>query len=169
MLRKIAPVVFLVSGIATLHADTPGPDQTVGELQIHATEMAEQIKGDYQAVIAMQARARRQKDVIKLNCVNDKLIQIKAEMNIADSADQQLRVELSVGTKTTRRAAYGELRDAGMSIHDLRQQAAACLGQIELGNEEQGATSTHPAFPDDPSVIPFDVYVEPPAYASPYN
>ena len=117
----------------------------------------------------MQAKARSQKDVIKLNCVNDKLIQIKAEMNIADSAEQQVRVEAATGDRATTATTFTQLQEASASIHGLRQDAAACLGQVELSSDQLGATSSHPYFPDDPLVIPFDVYVEPPVYASPFN
>ena len=169
-MRKIATLLFLflVVGIASLYADNSGSGNST-EAQVRATEILQQIKTDYHDVLALQAQARFQKDVIKLNCVNDKLIQIKAEMNIADSAEQSVRLEIATGDKSAREMYFGQLNDSAGQIRGMRQEAAACLGKIELSNEESGATSTHPEFPDDPSVIPFDVYTEPPAYASPFN
>ncbi len=173
--KKIALVLSVVGvgglGIATLYADSPlgslsGKNST--EANSRAAEIEHQIKSDFHDIVLMQAESRRLKDVIKLNCVNDKLILVKAEMNIADAARQQVQVEISVGSKPDRESWFSQLVASETRIRDLRQEADACLGKFELA-KESGSTYTHPDFPDDPSVIPFDIYTEPPAYASPFN
>ena len=174
--RKIVPVVAFFAGVATLHADTPlgteplSPGEHVpgAELQMRAQQVREQMQTDVRYVMYLQAQARQQKDVIKLNCVNDKLIQIKAEMNIGDSANELLTVAIAQNTGD-KRAAFDQLTEVGNAVKELRQQASACLGEAELIKQESGGTFSHPAFPDDPTIIPFDVYTEPPAYASPFN
>jgi hypothetical protein len=172
--RKIAVLLLFFGSMTALRADTPLlPGGTSGngrsvELQMKAAEVTRQIQADYRYTLSLQSQARRQKDVIKLNCVNDKLIQIKAEMNIGESANSQLEVAVSTNSGD-RQTAFTELQAAGNSVRDLRQQAAACLGEAELTKQESGGTYTHPNFPDDPTIIPFDVYTEPPVYASPFN
>jgi hypothetical protein len=173
ILKKIVPVLALFAGVGSLRADTPfnvgTPVNTKAtELQLRADQIRQQIKGDERYVMYLQVQARKMKDVIKLNCVNDKLVQIKAEMNISDSANELLQVSLT-SNPSERVAAFDELRLAGQSIRDLRQQAAACLGENELVKQESGGTYSAPNFIDDPTIIPFEVYTEPPAYASPFN
>jgi hypothetical protein len=167
---KIAPILLFLGSVTALRADNlPAADRTSpGEMQTRATQIIQQIQSDHRYVLYLQAQARRQRDVIKLNCVNDKLIQMKAEQNIGDSANDQLQATLTGGSGD-RSEAFSELLQAGNAIRDLRQQAAACLGEAELTKQESGGTFTSPQFPDDPTVIPFDVYTEPPAYASPFN
>ena len=176
IIRKIVPVLALIAGTTSLRADSPfgtgAPTQANSiasvEMQARAGQIREQIRTDERYVMYLQLQARKQKDVIKLNCVNDKLIQIKAEQNIADSANELLQISIA-NNSGERVAAYDELNQAGNTIRDLRSQAAACLGESELIRQESGGTYSHPPFPDDPTIIPFDVYTEPPAYASPFN
>ena len=166
--RKFVTLLFLVGGVATLHADAPVTTASASDLQARGAQIQQQIANDYRYVMAMQARARSEKDEIKLNCVNDKLIQIKVEMNIADAADQQLQSQIADGSRADGDGSFAQLSSAGVSVHQLRQAAGACVGQVDLENE-QSDSSTHPVFPDDPTVIPFGEYVEAPAYASPFN
>jgi hypothetical protein len=149
----------------TLRADT-APVAAVGQTDFaaRAAEIRQQIQKDARHVLYLQAEARKQKDVIKLNCVNDKLILIKAEENIADSVSAQLESSID-----DRSAVLSELQRAGESVRVLRQEAAACLGEMELYKQESGGEFSHPQFPDDPTVVPFGDYAEPPAYASPFS
>ncbi len=170
ILRKIQPVLILVGVVgsaATLRADNSQAHGSSTELNARAAEVEKAIKSEYGEVLGMLAEARKAQDVIKLTCVEDKLIQIKAEMNIADTANQQVDVEGDVGSKN-RDNALAQLVAAQSSIHDLYTESQACLGKVEL-SQGNWSTSTHPYFPDDPTVIPFGSYVEPPAYASPFN
>src|SRR5437763_3649374 len=84
---KIVPVLLLFGSIATLRADTPASPAVAtlpSDYVARAVTIRQQIQTDYRYVVFLQAKARREKDVIKLNCVNDKLILLKAEQNIAD-------------------------------------------------------------------------------------
>jgi hypothetical protein len=162
---KITPLLLLVGGMATLRADTPAPavaNQT--DYTAQAAQIRQQIQTDARYVLYLQALAHKQKDVIKLNCVNDKLILIKGEQNVADSANDQLQ---SPGEDHSE--PFARLQRAGESAHNLRQEAAACVGETELSKQESGGEFSHPEFVDDPTLIPFAEYVEPPAFASPFN
>jgi hypothetical protein len=111
-------------------------------------------------VMHVQQLARKEKDVIKLNCVNDKLVQIRPQLNIADRA----RVSISGGM-------IGELKEmseAGQQIHRLREEADQCIGEPVL-TEESTNSYTHPYIPDPGGLNPWGNVFEPPAYASPMN
>jgi hypothetical protein len=161
---KIASVLALVGGMATLRADTPAPAVADQDYSVQASQIRQQIVNDGRYVLYLQAVARKQQDVIKLNCVNDKLILLKAEQNVADGANEQLQTPGSDHTE-----AFAQLQRAGDNSHTLRQEAAACVGETELSKQESGGEFSHPDFLDDPTNIPFGEYVEPPVYASPFN
>lgn len=166
---KIVPLLFLVSSGTALRADNPygtGEAPTT-QLQYRLQEVAQQVSQDYRMVVMMQAEARREKDVIKLGCVNDKLVQMKAEMNIADTSRQTVEMAIQSGG-AGKAVAFSELNESARMIRTLRQEAGGCLGEYDL-NDESANSVTHPAFPDDPTVLPFDVYMEAPGYASPFN
>ena len=164
LVRKLSLFGALTSA-AILHADTAPPPRVMsaGEMATKAAAIRTQIADDNQKVLGLKEQARKLKDVIKLNCVNDKQIQVKAEMNIADSANDQLE-----GNDAARQAAFSQLAETGDAIRRLREEAAACIGEPELFKQEQGGTVDSPDIIDDPTQgNPFGGgEVEPPDSAS---
>jgi hypothetical protein len=180
LLAKIGLGLALVgAGVA---AASPGDDLMVEDLtgagvtsnNVSFEEMVqrsnvihEQIISDMRHVQHLQAVARKEKDVIKLNCVNDKLVQIKPQMNIADRAKTEL--ELSINGSGDRLTVYTEITQAGENIRRLREESDQCIGEPLLGGESSNSF-THPDVPYDPTTAnPWGTVVEPPAYASPFN
>ena len=135
-----------------LHADTPAPRKGSlgGRHGGQAASIRSQIAEDNQKVLYLKEQARKLKDVIKLNCVNDKQIQVKAEMNIADLADDQLQASLAKNGDD-RQATFVQLTGAGEAVRRLREEAAACIGDVELFKQEQGGTYSSPISSDDPT------------------
>jgi hypothetical protein len=94
-----------------------------------STDYRTRMEQTLKQVQGLAEQARKQKDVIRLNCVLDKLAQLKANVTIADSAIQSLR-------EATAR------RDEGASVHEytrvtivnqkaqvLGAEAQACVGE----------------------------------------
>jgi hypothetical protein len=171
-MKTIARSITLVAALgggALLHADTPTAPRvlSVNEMTTKTTALRVQIGDDNQKVMAFKEQARKLKDVIKLNCVNDKQIQVKAEMNIADMANDSLQSELQKNSDD-RQLAYTQLVGASDAIRRLREEAAACIGEPELFKQEQGGTVESPDIVDDPTQQnPFQGgELEPPSSAS---
>jgi hypothetical protein len=175
-LAKTLPVLCLLAGAAVLRADTtPAPAArplTVGEMTTQAADIRSKIDTDYQYVLYIKEQAKKQKDVIKLSCVNDKLVQLKAQMNIADERNDQLQAALTRGSDE-RGGLFSQLNESGNAIHLLREAAAACIGEPELYKQEAANNYVRPEIPDDPAQTPESNPevgpVEPPGYASPYR
>jgi hypothetical protein len=180
LLAKIG--VFSMLGIALSYAQ-PKSDADVGvgvsgtvsgkvsaqlsfpEMKAQSTAIRDQIMKDWRHVKHLQETARKEKDVIKLNCVNDKLVQIKPQMNIGEQA----RTALENSADTDDRATlFTEVTVSGENIRRLREEADQCIGEPTLATESQSGY-TAPDVPDSPYGDPFDPDVEPPGYASPYN
>jgi hypothetical protein len=137
-------------------------------MQARAANILSQSNVAYHDVLSLHERAKKAQDVIKLNCVNNKLVQVKAQLNIADNENQDLQVAIANHTEA-RFDAFAALQNTGSSIQQMRQDARTCIGEVELYKQESGVTVTHPPFPDQPAPIdPFQGQVEPPAYASPF-
>ena len=113
----------------------------------------------------LQASARRDKDVIRLNCVNDKLVQIKPQMNIFDQA---IRAVENSSESDDRAALFADVSGASENIRRLREEADQCIGEPTLSTESRSGF-TGPDIPDDPYGDPFSPPIEPPGYASPFN
>jgi hypothetical protein len=170
LLARSLTLVAALGGAAVLHADTPAAPPKVlspSEMAARATTIRTQILEDSQKVIALREQARKLKDVIKLDCVNDKQVQIKAEMNLADMANDQLQGALQKSTDD-RQSAFSQLVGAGDAVRRLREEAAACISDVELFKQEQGGTAESPDIVDDPTQTdPFGGgELEPPMSAS---
>jgi hypothetical protein len=160
-----APDDQTVSGQATVSTHVGGA-MSFDEVMAVAHEIQQKAVGDYQHVLHLQAIARKEKDVIKLNCVNDKLIQIKPYLNIADHTRIEIETR-GAGDEAERMTLHTEMTQVGDNVHRLREEADQCVG--ELGVTEGENTVVGPHFPMDPFGNPFGDGLEPPGYASPIN
>lgn len=172
-LAKVLPALVFFGGLslADVPATTPAKPQvnlSVADMTTRAAGIQTQIQQDNRHVLYLKEQAKKAKDVIKLSCVNDKLVQLKAQMNIADATNDQLQVAL-VKNSDDRQGLFGQLQGLGENVKQLREQAAACIGEPELYKQEAGVTYTAPEVPDDPTQSPIGGELEPPAYASPYR
>lgn len=143
------------------------------DMKQHAATMKSDADTALHEVSTLRTRAQKQKDVIKLNCVNDKLVQLKAQMNVADK-QQEVLVAAMERPDDERASAYTELSVTGENIRRLREEANTCMGESELYKQESGVQVEHPEIVDDPTLIdPYQVdptlEVEAPGYASPFR
>jgi hypothetical protein len=178
LLAKLFTVLVCVGGVTALHADTtPGAldepavqkeeNLSPAEMTSRTEKIRTGIVEDSRRMLYLREQAKKQKDVIKLSCVNDKIVQLKAEMNIAQTTGAQLDIAITADDEN-RKHLFVELTTTAESIKRLREEANACIGEPELYKQESGVEVTEPVIVDDPNVDPFGVGVEPPAYASPF-
>jgi len=163
-------------------APTPAPDEgatvpseqqaklSPAEMQAQARTYDEQNKEHARHVEQLRMTARKQKDVIKLNCVNDKYLQIKALLNIMDAALANLEVAILGKDDDGRYHEFTKITITSEKVRALRDEADACVGE-ELTYLGETAVEVHePKIPDDPTRDdPFGNDIEPPGYASPFD
>lgn len=189
-LSKYLSVLAVLGTVSVLRAETPAPAPTPApdasaevmanvqvklspaEMQTKATSLMARLPNDYRHVLHLKEVAKQSKDVLKLTCVNDKLIQLKAQMEIAEATNSDLQAALSNNNPDGAQTFYTSLEASGAAITQLRQDADVCAGTPELYKQEAGVTVTSPDLPDPTAGNPFDTTygeVEPPGYASPFN
>jgi len=122
-------------------------------------------------IVELQKLARKQKDVIKLNCVNDKLLQVKQLLNIADASRTDLVEAIAQQDADSTTHQFSQISIAKEKTDGLHGEAEGCIGEelIFLGPTE--VTVDDPGLPDDPTgddAFDWDTVIEPPAYASPF-
>jgi hypothetical protein len=138
---------------------------SLADIQARVHLLHEQTRADARHIQHLQLIARKEKDVIKLNCVNDKLVQVKPEMNIADSGES----ELEATHDTDRMAIFDGIARAAENVRRLREEADQCIGEPVTTGGESSNSFTGPHAPDDPTKGFDKPEIEPPGYASPYN
>jgi hypothetical protein len=144
---------------------------------ISATEMTSKADGyltkmreTLTRVVQLQGIARKQKDVIKLNCVNDKLLQIKQLVNIGEANKTNLEEAIARDDESGRYDFYSNITIANDQVQTLGAEAEQCIGQdlSFLGPTE--TTTEGGDEPDDPTQgeEPDFPVVEPVPVSSPF-
>lgn len=171
----------------TVHAQAtpPAPDAgptaaapvplklSIPQMKERAAGLEAQIKDDARHMRHLQEVARKEKDVVKLTCVNDRLVELKVQQNIYDLSNQQFHASAGGDNADATRPSFDELGATAGQIKQLRGETEACIGVPDLYKQESDISVTHPDFPDEPTTSdPFEPVidqVEPPAYASPFS
>ncbi len=123
---------------------------------------------------ALQAQARESRDIIKLNCVNDKLLQVKQLINIAESARGNMQAAISSRDDGARYHNFTVITVSGEKTRSLRDEAEACIGEELVFKGRASIDVDRPDIPDDPTTPdPFDLAtngfdIERPTYATPF-
>jgi hypothetical protein len=163
-----------VLGIGTIYAQpapAPEPDKpdvtASGETRadLSPREMATETKrllgemeGYHIRVLALQAAARKAKDVIKLNCVNEKLLAVKQLLNIADKAQNDLTEAIASSDRDAQVHQYSQVKLSHERSISERDEAEGCIGEeiVFIGPTQVDVAG--PAMPDDPTADPHDPF-----------
>jgi hypothetical protein len=95
-----------------------------------------QMKGALKRVLGRVEEARNEKDVVKLNCVNEKLTQIKALLKVAEQADVALH-EAIANRDPGADTEFSKVGIARTKIDALRSDADQCVGQLAYVVDER--------------------------------
>jgi hypothetical protein len=118
-----------------------------------------------QEVLKKLEQARDSKDVVKLNCVNEKLTQIKGLIRIAEQADIALQEAVAKRETSAAQHEYTKVDIANDKVRQLRAEAEECIG---LSVFEVGQTEVKVEVPEGlPSTDPTEVPPIPPAVTRP--
>lgn len=105
------------------------------KLEAAAASIA-RMKAALKQVLGRAEQARNEKDVVKLNCVNEKLTQIKALIKVAEQAD--IALHESIATKDNGGAAeFSKIAIARTKIDGLRADSEQCVGQLAYMVDEK--------------------------------
>jgi hypothetical protein len=136
----------LFAALAVLLVVAPAAaQQVVGEIQIgggnpflmkKASEHVSRVKGALKQVLSRVEEARNEKDIVKLNCVNEKLAQIKQILNVAEGAEIALQ-EAIAKRDAGADAEYSKIAIARGKADQLRAESEECIGQLAFVVDEK--------------------------------
>jgi hypothetical protein len=87
-------------------------------------------------VLGRAEQARNEKDVVKLNCVNEKLTQIRALIKVAEQADSALRESMAT-RDAGGDAEFSKIAIARRKVDGLRTDSEQCVGQLAYMVDER--------------------------------
>ena len=131
-----------------------------------ATQVLARLQGILKDVLKSLEEARAEKDVLKLNCVNEKLTQIKGLLRVVEQSDIALQEAVAKGDEESAQHEYAKIAIARQRAEQLRADAEQCIGQLAYVDERTVVTVEVPedlpdAVTNPPTFTP--VAVNPPA------
>lgn len=147
---------------------------TPRELASETKKLLSEMEGFHVRVLSLQASARKAKDVIKLNCVNEKLLAVKQLLNIAEVAENDLTEAIASGDRDAQYHQYSQVKLAHERATSERDEAEGCIGEEIVFVGPTKVDVDGPTIPDDPTDDPDDpfsgtvVIFEPVVYATPF-
>jgi hypothetical protein len=141
---------------------------TPQEMVQGATEYRQRIQAVVQRIDNLLKDAREQKDIIRINCLTDKLVQVRASAGTADRSFATMQEAIARGDQGASLHEFTRVTIVNQNIQVLAGEAEACVGE-ELSYV--GATRVDveaPEAPDPNPGTPEPVDPGRPPSASPY-
>jgi hypothetical protein len=154
---RVAVVAWsLVAGIAVAQAPPPeapasnplpaGPlaaplaekasDVTDPEKLRRSVEALARMRNVLKEVLGKLEEARNTKDVVKLNCVNEKLTQVKGLLRISEQSDVALQEAVAKKETSQGEHEFTKVMIARQKVDQLRAEAEECIGQLAFRTDE---------------------------------
>jgi hypothetical protein len=123
-----------------------------------ASQVLARLEGILKDALKSLEEARSEKDVLKLNCVNEKLTQIKGLLRVVQQSDVALQEAVAKGDEESAQHEYAKVTIARQRAEQLRTDAVQCIGQLAYIDERTVVTV------EVPEDLP-DVVTNPPTFA----
>jgi hypothetical protein len=120
--------VLLASSAGAQGAALPKGASDADKLEASAEHIA-RMKTSLKQVLGRVEEARTEKDIVKLNCANEKLAQVKALLKVAEQADIALHEAIS-NHDATADTEFSKVAIARTKVEGLRAEADQCIGQL---------------------------------------
>jgi hypothetical protein len=140
---SIAVACTLLAGRAGAQVTPRSPQPEGGRTRSSDTDKLEaaadnlaRMKAALKLVLGRAEQARNEKDVVKLNCVNEKLTQVKALIKVGEQADIALH-ESVARRDVAGEAAFSKIAIARTKVDRLRSESEQCIGQLAYMVDEK--------------------------------
>jgi hypothetical protein len=135
------------AGIDFRKSITLSPQETMTQSKDYYKKMQE----TQRRVQQLQSKAKKDKDMVKLNCVNDKLTQLNGHLTVSDQAMSSLSLDIAKGDDTARQHEFTRMTILYQKVVTLGTEAEQCIGEDV---SYVGATTVNVEI--DPSIPPTD-------------
>ncbi len=105
------------------------PTLTAPEMLSAAKEYFASMDGTMKRIQQLQEQSKRQKDIIRLNCVNDKLMQSKVDVTIAQQSMGALQESIARADEGGRAHEFTRLTIVNQKVLVLGTEAENCIGE----------------------------------------
>lgn len=174
-------VVILVATPRLAEADVAGPQDDqfdeidrmgAGQLSEKADSFVSEMRQVLNHVLGMLEDARTEKDVVKLNCVNEKLTHVRGLVRVSEEGQVSMQEAIARQDMDEARHEFTKIVVARDRVSQLRAEAEECVGQLAFVVDEELEVEVEVP-PDLPDVVtdllPVPPVVIRPPMASPFR
>ena len=101
------------------------PEEMVNQSRDYAKSMNEVLK----RIQVLQDQAKRDKDIIRLNCVTDKVVQVRVNISIAEQSMASLQEAVTRADEGERTHEFTRLTIVNQKVLVLGAEAENCIGE----------------------------------------
>ena len=101
------------------------PEEMVNQSRDYAKSMNEVLK----RIQVLQDQAKREKDIIRLNCVTDKVVQVRVNISIAEQSIASLQEAVTRNDEGERVHEFTRLTIVNQKVQVLGAEAENCIGE----------------------------------------
>lgn len=162
----LPPLLSIDSPAPLLDAGAQGAGVAPEDRMTFTAQALARLRDSVQVVAGKLEEARSTRDVVKLNCVNEKLTQLKALLRVSEQSEGLLRDATSSKDESAAEHEISKVTIAGQKADQLRTEADECIGQLAFRTDDSLTVEviTPPGLADDPTRAPppENVVVRPP-------
>jgi hypothetical protein len=82
-------------------------------------------------------QAKDDKDLVKLNCVTERLTQVRGLLKVSEGAEAELKDAIARKEDDAAEHEFTKVALAGRKVAALREDAEQCIGQLAFFNDEK--------------------------------
>jgi hypothetical protein len=101
------------------------PEEMVNQSREYAKNMNDVLK----RIQTLQDQAKREKDIIRLNCVTDKVVQVRVNISIAEQSMAALQEAVTRADEGERTHEFTRLTIVNQKVQVLGAEAENCIGE----------------------------------------
>jgi hypothetical protein len=105
------------------------PTSSLPEMATQVTEYKKRMEEVAKRIQVLVEEARKQKDIIRINCLTDKLVQVKANQNISDRSAQAMADSSARNDRDAAFHEYTRITIVNQNLQVLGGEAEACVGE----------------------------------------
>lgn len=134
---SIAVVVFALVGASAAFAAVGDVDidfrksitLSPKETQEQARDYYKKMQETQRRVLQLQSKAKKDKDMVKLNCLNDKLTRLNGHMTVTNQSMSTLTLDIAKGDDTSRQHEFTRITILYQKVVTLGTEAEQCIGE----------------------------------------
>lgn len=131
----------------------PSASVSDGEKVKRSQQSITRMRDILKEVLVKLEEARNSRDVVKLNCVNEKLTQVKGLLRISEQADVAMQEAIARKEAQAAEHEFTKVNISRSKIEQLRAETESCIGQLAFRTDENILVEVEEpeGLPDDPT------------------